>query len=187
MSRVVDFTFNNLSRMGQDEYNYTQDSLANNSHSSYMLTNLYNKDEKKAAQLFTRYPTMNIKGSNQVGQYGYNVNESSALLNGKLTNMNCKISLQERSYLTIPYLGRGNADVGLENTLKFGDTLKEKKSISQLNEQEFCDLKKYPLRKELKSSVSDPKKMVEESAVKGWVRGGLPSREIYKNKEYQCN
>lgn len=187
MSQSVDFMFNNLSRIGQDEYNYTQDSIMNNTQASYMLTNLNNTNEKKAAQLFTKYPTMNVKGTNQVGPYGYNVNESSKLLNSKLTNMNCKINLQERSYLTVPYLGRGNVDVGLENTLKFGDTLKEKKSYSQLNEKEYCNLNEYPLQKDLRSDMTNPKKRIEESAVKGWIRGGLPSREIYKNKDYQCN
>ena len=39
MSNVVDFMFNNLSRIGQDHYNHTQDSFVNNGHSSYMLTN----------------------------------------------------------------------------------------------------------------------------------------------------
>lgn len=184
MSRVVDFTFNNLSRIDQDEYNYTQDSLSNNAQASYMLTNL---NGNKVTDFFTKYPTMNVKGTNQVGPYGFNIKESTNLLKSKLTNANCKISLQERSYLTIPYLGRGSVDVGMENTIKFGDTLKEKKSCSQLNEKQYYDLNEYPLRKELRASVSDPKKNIEESAVKGWIRGGLPSREIYKNKEYQCN
>ena len=187
MSGTVDFLFNNLSRIGQDEYNYTQDSVMNNSQASYMLTNLNNTNEKKAVHMFTSHPTMNLKSATQVGPYGYNIQESSELLNSKLTNMNCKINLQERSYLTVPYLGRGNVDVGLENSLKFGDTLKEKKSSSQLNEKTYCDLNEYPLHKDLQSSVVDPKKHIEESAVKGWIRGGLPSREIYKNKEYQCN
>ena len=31
------------------------------------------------------------------------------------------------------------------------------------------------------------KKKIEESAVKGWVRGGMLSRDIYKDKEYKCN
>jgi len=187
MSKVVDFMFNNLSRIGQDEYNFTQDSMVNNGHASYMLTNLNQTNEKKAVQMFTSHPTMNLKSTNQVGPYGYNVDESTKLINSKLTNANCKINLQERSYLTVPYLGRGNVDVGLENNLKFGDTFKEKKSASQLNEKPLCDLKEYPLHKDLKSSNVDPSKHIEESAVKGWIRGGLPSREIYKNKEYQCN
>ena len=116
-----------------------------------------------------------------------NVDQSSKLLKSQLTNANCKINLQERSYLSVPYLGRGNVDVGLENNLKFGDTLKEKKSCAQLNEKGCNDLTSYPMNGELKKSVADPSKHIEESAVKGWVRGGVPSREIYKNKEYQCN
>jgi len=187
MSQVVDFMFNNLSRIGQDEYNHTQDSFANNGHASYMLTNLNQTNEKKAVDLFTGNPTMNLKGTTQVGPYGYNVDQSTKLLKAQLTNANCKINLQERSYLSVPYLGRGNVDVGLENSLKLGDTLKEKKSCSQLNEKECNDVLDYPMNAKLKKSVSDPSKHIEESAVKGWIRGGIPSREIYKNKEYQCN
>lgn len=187
MSQIVDFMFNNLSRIGQDEYNHTQDSLLNNGHASYMLTNLNHTNEKKAVNLLTSNPTMNFKSTNQLGPYGYNVDESTKLLKSQITNANCKINLQERSYLSVPYLGKGNVDVGLENTLKFGDTLKEKKSCSQLNEKQFTNLNDYPMNKELKQSVNDPSKHIEESAVKGWIRGGVPSREIYKNKEYQCN
>ena len=36
-------------------------------------------------------------------------------------------------------------------------------------------------------SLVHPKKHIEELAAKGWVRGGLPSREIYKNKNVQHN
>ena len=100
---------------------------------------------------------MTTKGSYQIGPNGNNVDYSSKLLQSKLTNTNCKISLQERSYLTVPYLGRGNVDVGLENSLKFGTTLKEKSS-SQLNEQEYCDLKQYPLHKDLKKSMSEKRR-----------------------------
>ena len=185
MSKVVDFMFNNISRIGQDQYNFTQESQMNNAQASYNLTNLNTNNENKTMDFMTKYPTMSTKGSYQIGPNGNNVDYSSKLLQSKLTNTNCKISLQERSYLTVPYLGRGNVDVGLENSLKFGTTLKEKKSSSQLNEQEYCDLKKYPLNKDLKKSMSE--KRVEESAVKGWIRGGLPSREIYKNDKSQCN
>ena len=57
----------------------------------------------------------------------------------------------------------------------------------QLAEKSQNDLEKYPLNKDLKSSINDPSQRIEESAVKGWIRGGLPSREIYKNKKLQCN
>ena len=185
MSKIVDFMFNNMSRIGEDDYNLTQDAQMNNGQASYNLTNLNNNNDNKMLDMMSKYPTISTKGTYQLGPNGNNVDNSSKLLQSKMTNNNCKISLQERSYLTIPYLGRGNVDVGLENSLKFGTTLKEKKSSSQLNEQEYCDLKSYPLNKDLKQSMNE--KRIEESAVKGWIRGGLPSREIYKNEKTQCN
>ena len=187
MSKVVDFVFNNLGRIGYDETAYTQTNIMNNSHSSYMLSNHSGVKDKEASDLQMKFPTMNLKGTHQVGPHGYNVEESSKLVNSTLTNLNNKITLQERSYKTVPYLGRGNVDVGLENTLKFGDTLKEKKSSVQLNEKNFYDLKQYPMNNKLKKTVSNPSNLIEESAANGWIRGGLPSREMYKEQKYQCN
>ena len=187
MPKVVDFVFNNLSRLGQDEYNFTQDNLVNNNHSNYMLTNLFNDNEKQPFGILTSHPTMNLKGSMNVGPRGYNIEESSELLHSDLTNLNKKVNLQERSYKTVPYLGKGNVDVVLESNLKAGDTLKDKKSATQLGESCFMEINKYPLDEELKSSYTDDKKMVEESAAKGWIRGGILSRDLYKDKETKCN
>lgn len=187
MSKAVDFMFNNLGRIGYDEYNYTQSNTMNNAHSQYMLSNLYKGSDRDASSLLTQYPTMNMKGTSHVGPFGYNVDEKSKLMNSKLTNLNAKITLQERAYKTVPYLGRGNVDVGLENSLRFGETLREKKSKVQLGEAAQCDVKKYPMQKDLKKTVSNPSNLIEESAVSGWIRGGLPSREMYKNQDYQCN
>ena len=187
MSQMGDFMFNTLSRIGQDPYNHTQYAAMNNGKTSYMLTNLNSKNDANSLNMMTIYPTMNLKSSNQLGPAGYNVDDSTNLMKSKLTNTNCKISLQERSYLTVPYLGKGNIDVGLENSLKFGDTLKESKSSAQLGEKTQQDLEKYPLNTDIRKSLNNPSQRIEESAVKGWVRGGLPSREIYKNKKLQCN
>ena len=187
MSNVVDFMFNNLGRIGNDDYSYTQSNIMNNAQSSYMLTNVHGSNDKQATVLSTQFPTMNIKGTSQVGPLGYNVDEKSKLMNSKLTNLNCKINLQERSYKTVPYLGRGNVDVGLENSLRLGDTLRQKKRVVQLNEKSQQDVQKYPMQKGVKSKVNNPANLIEESAVNGWIRGGLPSREMYKNQDYQCN
>tara|TARA_Y100000389_G_scaffold203265_1_gene251156 strand:+ start:35039 stop:35602 length:564 start_codon:yes stop_codon:yes gene_type:complete len=187
MSQVVDFVFNNLSRIGQDDYNYTQENVMNKSQLNYFTTNYRDMNDVNAINLASSHPTMNMKGGSQVGPNGNNVNESSNLINSKMTNLNFKINLQERTYKTVPYLGRGNVDVGLENKLKLGDTLKEKKTNVKFGEECQFDVKSYPLNKELKTSLTDCNKLIEESAVEGWIRGGLPSREIYKDSKYECN
>ena len=66
MSQVVDFMFNNLSRIGQDPYNHTQDATMNNAQASYMLTNLNNTNDANSLNLMSTYPTMNSKSTNQV-------------------------------------------------------------------------------------------------------------------------
>lgn len=187
MSQVVDFVFNNLGRIGYDEHNYTQDNLMNNAHSSYTLSNHFSPNDREATLFQSKFPTLNMKSTHQVGPHGYNVDDSTKLLSSKLTNLNCKVSLQERPFKTVPYLGKGNVDVGLENSLRFGETLREKKSSVRLNEKSFTNVDKYPMNKKLKERANNPSYLIEESAVDGWIRGGLPSREIYKEQKYQCN
>jgi len=186
MSQVVDFVFNNISRIGTDDYNFTQENIMNRSHLGYSTTNFSELNDNKAINLASSHPTMNLKGGFQVSPNGGNVDESGELIHSKLTNLNFKINLQERTFKTVPYLGRGNVDVGLENDLFKGDTLREKKSAVKINESCQVDVNKYPMQKQMKGKLSS-KHIIEESAAKGWVRGGLPSREIYKNEKYECN
>ena len=186
MSQVVDFVFNNMSRIGTDEYNYTQENLMNKSHLGYNTSNFSELSDRKAIDLASSHPTMNLKGGFQVSPNGGNIDKNGELMNSKLTNMNFKINLHERTFKTVPYLGRGNVDVGLENDLRKGDTLREKKSFVKINETCQVDVGKYPMQNKVKTGLNS-KHMVEESAAKGWVRGGLPSREIYKNEKYECN
>lgn len=187
MSNVVNFVFNGLGRMGYDDSAQTQLNKMNNGHASYMLSNPYKANDGEAVALQSQFPTMNMKGTHQVGPLGYNIDDNSKLLNSKLTNMNCKISLQERPYKTVPYLGKGSVDVGLENNLKFGDTFREKKSAILLEEKSQCDVGAYPMDQNVKSAIQNPSNWIEESAAQGWIRGGLPSRELYRDKDYQCN
>ena len=186
MSTVVNYIFGNMSRMGADECVHTQESVLNKNHIGHMLYNPYENNCEGALDLATSQPEMMVKGTHQIGPQGCNISESNDLYKGQLTNPRLKISLHERPYLTVPYLGKGNVDVGLENSIRLGDTLKEKKSVCKLGENQYLDLGSYPLDKELKKLNHDSSSKIESDAVNGWVRGGLPSREIYKNKKYEC-
>jgi hypothetical protein len=83
----------------------------------------------------------------------------------------------------VPFLGKGNVDVAVENGLFWGDTLREKKSTVLMNEKQPIDLENFPLMN--KDRFTDPRRHIEQSAAKDWVRGGVPSREIYKNMDYK--
>jgi hypothetical protein len=182
MSTLVNFNFDQLSRIGNDSTAYTQENILNMQHANYMTYNPYQLDCKGALDFATSQPNVFMKGTNGIGPGGCNIAESTILEKSVLTNPHIKISLHERPYKTVPYLGKGNVDVGVENSLFWGDTLREKKSTILSNETPNLSLDAPIMNKE---RFTDPKKHIEESASKDWIRGGLPSREIYKNKEYK--
>jgi hypothetical protein len=45
----------------------------------------------------------------------------------------------------------------------------------------------YPLQEEFKSTINNPANYVEGAAVNGWIRGGVPSRELVRDQEYLFN
>jgi hypothetical protein len=87
-----------------------------------------------------------------------------------------KLSLQQRPFLTVPYLGRGSADTALESQLRQGDIVGNKKSVSTITEQSFINNQMYPLIDSIKDTITNPKYLVQEAALDGWIRGGSATR-----------
>jgi len=179
---TVDFKFDNLSRMEYDQSTFTQQNMINVNQANYTLFNPYNNSCNGGLLFATQQPNVFVNGTHHVGPLGCNINESSALEKGMLTNQHIKISLHERPYKTVPYLGKGNVDVGKEIELKLGDTFKENKSACRLNESSYINLKHYPLYN--REDMTDSTKCIEQDAISGWVRGGSGTREMYKNGTY---
>ena len=183
MSRIIDFGFDKLSRLGNDEEVFTQDNIMNNNISNYLTYNPYSKSCNGSFNVAYNQPNIFInKSTFQVGPLGCNVNDSSILTKWELTNQNVKLTLHERPYKTVPFLGNGNVDVYKENKIRLGDTFIEKKSVSKLNEKCFNNLGKYPMNDGLKNKLKNSK--IEGDVNRAWIRGGVDSRVLYKNTEY---
>jgi hypothetical protein len=183
MSTLVNFNFDELSRIGNDSTAYTQENILNTNHANYMTYNPYTMDCKGALEFATSQPNIFIKGTNGIGPGGCNIAESTILEKSVLTNPHIKISLHERPYKTVPYLGKGNVDVSLENSLLWGDSLREKKSVVKLTENNCKGLDNYPLMNP--DRMTNPRFHIESYASKDWVRGGVDTREMYKSKDYK--
>jgi len=183
MNKFVDFQFDQMARIGNDSTAFTQRNNMNTSHANYNTYNPYPLNCDGAIDFATSQPNVFFKGVSNLGPGGCNVDESSLLSKSALTNPHIKISLHERPYKTVPYLGKGNVDVAVENSLFWGDTLREKKSSVLMNEKQYVDLENFPVLN--KEKYTDPKRHIEQLASKDWIRGGMPSRDIYKNKEYK--
>ena len=78
-------------------------------------------------------------------------------------------------------------NVDFESQLLQGDTNTNKKSINQLAERLNTAHSDYPIQEEFKSTINNPANYVESAAVNGWIRGGVPSRELVRDQEYLFN
>jgi|UniRef100_A0A6C0CLD8 hypothetical protein len=184
-----DFTFDQLSRIGDDSCSLSQSNIQNAGSANYLLTNYFVQDcgLKRPIDFGTSQPGIFVSApGTQVGLGGCNVDANSELLIGTInTNPKCRISLYERPFKTVPFLGRGPSNPVLESHIQQGDMIQNKKSINTTTEQSYIPYKNYPLLPSIENSISNPANLVEGVAADGWIRGGVPSRELQKDKDYK--
>lgn len=187
MSSAPYSAFNSTTRIGGDETDLSTSTIQNMSSANYMLNNFFAADcnMTRPIEFATSQPSVFFKGGNQVGAGGCNIDENSDLLIGKInTHPKCKISLLERPFKTVPYLGRGQSNPVLESNIQQGDMVSNKKSVNPTTERSFIPYSNYPLLPQLESSITNPANLVEGVAADGWIRGGIPSRELQKDADY---
>ena len=188
MSIISDYTFNNMSRIGDDKCDLSQRNIQNTRESNYMLTSfgMSQCGMKEPIEFATSQPNVFYKGSNQVGLGGCNITENTELRDGEgISHPKCRISLFQRPYATVPYLGRGSSNPTLESHLQQGETNINRKSVFPSGEMSHLSHQMYPLVPSIKATVTNPANLVEGVAAEGWIRGGLPSRELTRDKNYQ--
>lgn len=182
--------FDNLTRIGNDPTDLSTQSVQNMASANYMLNNFFAQDCNmvRPIEFATSQPNVFFNGSNQVGIGGCNIDTNSDLLIGTTnTHPKCKISLLERPFKTVPFLGRGQSNPVLESNIQQGDLVSNKKSINPTTERSFIPYSNYPLLPQIETSITNPANLVEGVAVDGWIRGGIPSRELQKDSDYINN
>jgi hypothetical protein len=187
MAYIQSYTFDNLSRIGNDSCDLSQRNVQNLNAANYALSNFFASDcqMERPISFATSQPNVFYKGGHQTGYGGCNIDTNSELLIGSLNTHNkCKLSLLERPFKTVPYLGRGKVDVNMESHLLQGDTNTNRKTVNNLTEQTFMAHSNYPLLPSLAATINNPVNYVEGAAADGWIRGGVPSRELVRDQEY---
>jgi len=181
--------FHNLSGLEDDKCYMTEREKQNQRFDNWQTTNHYAADcgLERQIQLATAHPAMMIKGGyGNCGAGGCNVDHDSRLRVGSLqTNLKSRISLYHRPFATVPYLGRGQVRPVMESYLQHGDFVRNKKSCSTTTEMSHIPYRHTPMVQDLAQSIQDPRNLVEEVADDGWVRGGLPSRELIRDQDYR--
>ena len=185
MASVFDYTFEKATRLGYDRTDFSQRTLQNSEFASYLLDSFRPSGPmSNPIDFATRQPNINFKGSYQVSVGGSNINDSSSLLINDISKPKCRISLNQRPYSTVPYLGRGKCDPILESQMQQGDFANNKKSINPSSEVCYLQYSQTPMIPTLQTTINNPANLIENMAAEGWIRGGLPSRELARDKDY---
>jgi hypothetical protein len=187
-----DYRFHNSDRLGNDFTDKTQRTLQNTRQLDLRLTDYHNEGMHNSHINFaTKYPGVMVTGiGHGFGLNGENVESENSLLWNESQRPLEKLSLQTRPFLTVPYLGKGSCDPILESKLLHGETVRGKKSVSTIMENNFMPLNEYPLDDEKKERMQNSNYTVEEIALGGWTRGGRTSRfteEKYLNLKTKSN
>lgn len=184
----TDYTFNIQSRIGDDSCGLSQRNLQDVTASNYLLTNFRSECPMSSAIEFaTAQPAINFTGSHQVGIGGCNIDESSQIFISDLTKPKCKISLLQRPYVTVPYLGRGKSNAIAESQIQQGELANNRKSINPSSEISHLNYRQTPLIPSIQSTITNPANLVEGVAAEGWIRGGIPVRQLTRDQDYSNN
>ena len=182
---MYDYKFNNMSRIGNDTCSMNVSDKQDVHRQNYLLTNFYAQDSNMMQPIMfaTSQPNVNYSGSKQVGIGGGNIDVNSQLMHQEQVSTPCKLSLFHRAYPTIPYLGRGRGDPVLESQIVQGETHTNRKTSNPTSEVNFSQYKNYPLMPEMEETMKKSSRVIESDATDGWIRGGLPSREIHRDRK----
>ena len=186
MAFVSNYTFENISRMKSDLCSIDQDTIQNVNACNYTLQNYFSDDcsMRKPIDLATTQPCVFYSGGYQTGAGGCNIDtNSNLLLGGVVSHPRCKIDLFQRTFATVPFLGRGSVDPILESQIQQGELLTNKKTVSRLPEKSYIKYQATPLLPEIKERITNPTYCVEGVASDGWIRGGIPSRELTRDRD----
>jgi hypothetical protein len=159
----------------------TQRNSSNVRFANYMLSSFNNESVSDSYVNFaTQQPSVMFSGIAHGSGLNRNVIDVDSLLLLKKDNERPleKLQLFQRPFATVPYLGRGSCNPTIESQLQQGEIVSDKKSVSNTSEKSFSEYVLYSSDSKLSERVKDTRYTVEESALDGWVRGGIASREL---------
>lgn len=187
MATYSGYTFNNLSRIGLDDCNVSQTDIQNIASCNYSTQNYFAADctMKKPIELSTSQPGIMYNAGHGSGAGGCNIDDSSKLQIGTIqTNPKCRIDLFHRPFATVPYLGRGSVNPIMEAQIQQGEQIVNKRSVNNLSEKSYIKYHQTPLLPAVQQRINNPANQIESVASDGWIRGGVPSRELTRDNDY---
>ena len=190
MADVSSYNFNNMARIGLDSTDRTQRTMQNTRFANYTLSSFFSQNlADDHVQFAIQQPTMSFSGHAYGSGLSGTAVDIDSMLTIKAENERPleRLQLFERPFLTVPYLGRGSCDPTLESQLQQGELVSDKKSVSTIMEKSFAKYALYPTDSKMEDRVKNTSNTIEESALSGWVRGGMSTREMSTDTSMKQN
>jgi len=154
----------------------------------YTMENMYGCgcELKDAREVQLSQPMINFEGGKGwIGEKGCLVDVDSKLRENpeKLTDKKYIRQLIERPHLTTGNYVKGYFDVDVESVIRPGIDGGDDKACNSLS---GVTIGNYftPMIPKLQDEVQNPVHIIPEDSLQSWVRGGLPSRQMQRNKDY---
>jgi len=187
MANTSSYTFDQMSRIGNDDCCISQTDIQNVASCNYTTQNYFASDcsMKNPIELATSQPGIMYNGGYNTGAGGCNIDESSKLQIGTIqTHPKSNINLFHRPFATVPFLGRGSVNPVMESQIQQGEQITNKRSVNTLSEQSYIKYYQTPLLPAVQDKFNNSATKIENDASDGWIRGGVPSRELTRDTEY---
>lgn len=171
-----DSIFNTMSRPSVDPANISQTDLQSTNFTDHMLDSFFTNVPRDQYLLFaTTQPSVMASGMvHGAGVQSSLVDVESTLVISRTGDRSLeKLQLNQRPFLTIPYLGKGSCDPVFESRLRQGENINEHRSVSSMSEKSVFGYI-LPPNPETCSEANT----VEDAAFNGWGRGGMSTREM---------
>lgn len=185
MVKSVNYTFFNSDRIGNDDPSRTQDDIQSANYFGYVAGNPFATDySNEQEQLnFSREHIGLVPGNVRgIGaSRTYIQDENSLWLENEQGRNLSRLSLMQRPFATVPYLGRGSVDPTLESQILQGDNMKDKKSAYP-SQDTFMKHGMHPESQEFNDTIQG--KPMAEQALNA-PRGGADTREL--NTDYYAS
>lgn len=182
MAHVSPFTFDNMSRIGNDNCYLDQTTIQNTQSCNYLLQNYFSQDctMKTPIALATSQPSVFYKGGYNVGAGGCNIDDNSKLLIGsEQTNSRCRTDMFQRPFSTVPFLGRGSVCPIMESKIMQGEQLSNKRTVTGIMETNSFLYTSIPLLPSVQQTIVDHGKKLQNND----IRAGITTRDLARDKQ----
>ena len=182
---MEDFNLNKKASIQSDEGTLTYEMKQSQGVGIYIIDNTFACDcgLERAKEVQLLQPNVNLTGGfGWMGEEGCMIDNDSKLRENNLTNK--KYINQFHNRPNAGYFGKGPFNVDLESDIRDSIIIKEKRACGPLSGSSTLEYTITPMIDRLEKEVQNIKHIIPEDSMGSWVRGGLPSREIVRNKEY---